>query len=77
MKATFMPKMYGKTLIAVADDIEMSRFKAKVSRKEAYILAKHLFDFWDTLFPKATLLMKLLKSLASLCSILDWTNLVI
>lgn len=71
IKASYMPKMYGKTIIAVADDIENDHFKRQISRKEAYILAKLLFDFWDTLFPKATLLMKLFKSLATLYSILD------
>lgn len=63
--------MYGKTIVSVADDIEMVHFKGQISRKEAFNLAILLFTFWDCLFPKAMLLMKLFKSLASLCGILD------
>lgn len=70
VKRLFMPKIYGKTIIAMADDIRET-FGSLLRVKEHNLLAKHCDTFWRTKYPDIVNLMRLLNLIGWLCAVLD------
>jgi hypothetical protein len=71
VKAAYMPLVYGKSVIALANDIDKVFFPNKVSRKESYTIAKIFFDFGNEIFSNQKQFMALCYNIAYLSATLD------
>ena len=70
VKLLFMPLIYGKTVIAMADDIREA-YGELLRRKDHYHIAKLCYEFWINKYPDIANLMKLINLIGGLCSALD------
>lgn len=60
-----MPFFYGKTLVAMSNDIKehFSSSVTSLSNKECFDLAKYCLEFWKERFPGISHLMTIIQSL--------------
>lgn len=70
IKQLFMPLIYGKTLIAMANDIR-TVYGSLLSPQDHYGLAKLCHSFWIMKYPDIANLMKLMNLIGWFCSALD------
>lgn len=70
IKKLFMPLIYGKTLIAMANDIR-EEYGSLLSGKDHYNIAKLSLDFWTREYPDIANLMKLINLIGGFCSSLN------
>lgn len=70
IKILFMPLIYGKTLISMANDIGLT-YGQLISRKDVYNLAKLSNEFLIHKYPDIVNLMKLITIISRFCSAKD------
>ncbi|KAG6467753.1 hypothetical protein ZIOFF_074404 (mitochondrion) [Zingiber officinale] len=70
VKTLFMPMIYGKSLISMADNIK-EQYGKLLSSKDNYNLAKLCNEFMKEKYPDVVNLMKLIKLIAWVCAAKD------
>nr|QKQ14700.1 DNA-dependent RNA polymerase [Zygnema circumcarinatum] len=71
MKMALMPKVYGKTVYALGDDLQDFFQHKMLSRQESIELAVLIYSFAEERFKRLHIFMRMCKALASLCCDLD------
>ena len=70
IKQLFMPLIYGKTVLAMGDDIS-GVYGSLLRKKELYSLAKSCYAFWVLKYPDIINLMRFLNLIGWFCSEMD------
>jgi DNA-directed RNA polymerase len=70
VKQLFMPLIYGKTVLAMGDDIS-EVYGSLLRKKEFYSLAKSCYAFWVLKYPDILNLMRFINLIGWFCSEID------
>lgn len=70
VKKLFMPIIYGKTVMSMANDINQ-HYSSLLNQRECLILASHISKFFIQRFPGISNLMALVRSVSWLTSVMD------
>ena len=70
VKSIFMPKIYGKTLLSTAQDLEKVISSKNVARKDYTLIANCCFKFWRQRFSGMECLIRLIRNIGWIASAL-------